>query len=248
VKFLDVFRRLRARRAIQGSREGSGAGMPSPSREELERFLADREGRFQGLLVNDGVIYRTTPFEIIAWVLDEWRGYFGELTARRLLDFGTGDLRYALLASNLLRMQVVAVEFDSVVYLDAKESYREAKSQGYTSGLTLEPRMNVLHLSWSGFDIIHYFYTHPDTAGGSTQKRAAFRSGIQDKMRELEPEGALSLLFTDAQIRAGHHEFPDLMPLLERPPSFVAQDGVSYHLQLYRHRSLAGSRKERRES
>ncbi|MGB2706181.1 MAG: HAD-IA family hydrolase [Candidatus Omnitrophota bacterium] len=204
-----------------GKKEPSSAKAPegkSPAADfqDKARVLEDFIDGFSlsSHQVQDGTIYMATPYTAVIATFDELQRHFGDLSGKRLLDLGTGDLRVSLVASNLYGMKATAVEKDSYMSDIAKERYDDALREGFADkdGLQLLTNEDAFELSWDDFDIVFFFYTQP--AG---EKGEEFRKRLQDKAKELKPGSVLAILFTGGQLAAKEDRLPALKPILSSP-------------------------------
>ena len=181
--------------------------------------------------VSDGTIYMGSPFSALIAGFDELQEYFGNLRGKSLLDFGAGDLRVSLVATNLYGMKAAAVEKDSSMSDIAGERYNDALEQGFADrdDLRLLTNEDGFELSWRDFDIVFFFYTQP--AG---KKGEEFRRRLQDKAKELKPGSVLAILFTTRQVAVNEDSFPALRPILPYQKELYAGRSPLY-LQLYQY-------------
>ncbi|NQT32797.1 MAG: hypothetical protein HQ594_03895, partial [Candidatus Omnitrophica bacterium] len=153
---------------------------------ELQEFI--EKYSFGANKLGDGTVYQATPYPAIITAFDELEKLYGgkgSLHGKHLLDFGTGDLRVALIAANLYGMKVTAVENDKETCFRALQNYQKAWQRGFAENIEFinEP-IDAFNLDWRKFDAVFFFYTHSEYDGGRY-----IRDGLQRKAKELKDNG-----------------------------------------------------------
>ncbi|MCM8796900.1 MAG: GNAT family N-acetyltransferase [Candidatus Omnitrophica bacterium] len=207
---------------------------------ELERFI--NQHAFSFGMVQDGTIHDTTPCPVIYNVFCELKQRFGSLRDKRLLDFGSGDLRVAFMAVCLFGMKVTSVEKDPSISQLASPILGEAVERRIVmqDNLDFLPVTDAFSIPWKDFDIVFFFYTQPF----DRMKAKRFRQSIQEKVKKLKPNGVLAILFTEEQLLARQDEFFCLRLLLQTP-LFLSDAKGGLYLQLYQADSVDAGRMRR---
>ncbi|MCM8801563.1 MAG: LOG family protein, partial [Candidatus Omnitrophica bacterium] len=196
--------------------------------ERLERFL--NQYKTPPIQLKDGCVYLPTPLEVLCQVFSHLRKYIEPLKGKMLLDFGAGaDLRVSLFASYLLGMKATAVEKDKMISLKAAKIMVEAKKESFAKNIVFKGNTDALSIPWDNFDVIYFFYTHPQ----DIIKASQFRLALQLKMQKAKESAILVIMFIEPYIVYNLHIFPLLLSI-EETPLFMSTKHYSLYAMFYK--------------
>ena len=104
--------------------------------------------------------FEPTPLTTLEEIFTAINGIL-PLAGKKLLDFGSGDLRVSLFASNNYDMKCIAVERHHKVSMFGDKVLVDAKKLGLTDKMRYLPYTNAFNVDWRNKDIIFYFYAEP---------------------------------------------------------------------------------------
>lgn len=99
------------------------------------------------------------------------------LNGKKLLDFGSGDLRISLFVSNHYDTKCIAVEKHHKISMFGDNVLKQATTNGLSNNIKYLPYTNAFNVNWKNKDIIFYFYGEPIYS-------PLFAFNIKEKLRD----------------------------------------------------------------
>jgi len=197
---------------------------------DLQMFFNDPKHRVFPRMLETGAQYGPTPYILLPMIFENIKYEIGDLSGKKLLDFGAGGLKASLYAAVRYKMKSIAIERDEEISKKGQQIYDDAIAAGLIKegDIKYTGNADAFDVPWKDFDVVYFYYTEPMPEGDWIEFRAKFKQ----KMAEMKKGSVVVLLFLSAYLDA-KDSFKDVENDYPVKEIGITHNNIPYYLKIF---------------